>query len=356
MTQKKIGWSGQSIQIWDLAVGLRERGHEVFLVAQPGSAFSEKARAAGFPLFEFKMKGWAQLPTAVRLASLLRKHKIDLLHCHDARDHQIGCLAARLGGARALVRTKHNMLPLRNRFSRLVYGPLTSHLISVSDAVKEMLVSCGMPPEHVTTVYNFADTTKFMPKPADPKLKAALGIPDRARVVGTVGRLHISKGIAELIAAIPAVVKQCDDARFLLVGGRQEQWEPLAEELGIRDRIVFTGSVSNVTDYLALMDVAVFPTYREAFGLAILEAMATRRAVAASRVGAVPEIIEHETHGLLFEPRSAESMAQAVIRLLEDAELRARVATAAFEKASVTFTRDRCLSGTEKAYELALKN
>lgn len=357
ITQKKRRWGGQAQHALDLARGLRERGHDVFPVAQPGSEFSRRARDEGFPVFEVLMISAlsAQLQTIWQLARFLRRERIDVLHCHDPRDHQMGCVAAPLGGARALVRTKHNHHPPRNILSRWYHGPLTSHLIAVSHFVERIMVEGGIAPDHITTVHHFIDEQEFRPKPPDPALKSALGLDGEEPIVGTVGRLHTRKGIEELVRAIPGISAQRPDVRFLLVGGHQEKWQELAAELGVAERIVFTGAVSNVADHLRLMDVTAFPSRDEAFGLVVLEAMTAQRAIIGTRVGGIPEMIEHEKNGLLIDAYQPDQLGSAILRLLEDPTLRTTLALEARKTASERFTRSRSLEKTESIYQAALK-
>ncbi len=352
LTQKKMRWGGQANHVFELAKGLRERGHEVFAVAQPGSEFSRRAGAAQFQVEEIRMTSGlaAQIGSTVRLARFLKRNRIEVLHCHDPRDHQLGCFAAPLGGVRALVRTKHNVLPLRNAVSRWLSRSRTSKLISVSDAVARVLVESGIERDHIVTIYNFIDTGELAPAPGDPELRASLGLRPGAPVIGSLGRLHRSKGIADLMHAIPALAREFPDLQVLLVGGGNEKWEQLARELGVADRCHFPGRVSGVAQLLRLMDVVVYPTLREAFGLAILEAMATQRAVVATRVGGIPELIKNEVSGLLVEPGSPEAIRAAVARLLADDGLRASLGAKACRTATSEFSRQRSLEQTEQVY------
>ena len=144
------------------------------------------------------------------------------------------------------------------------------------------------------------------------------------------------------------------DVRFLFVGGHHEKWQTLAEELGVARRIVFTGAVSNVADHLRLMDVTVFPSRDEAFGLVVLEAMTAQRAIVTTRVGGIPEMVEHERNGLLVEPRNPNQVAQAIVRLLQTPALREALAFEARKTATEKFSRERSLDETERVYRTAL--
>jgi glycosyltransferase involved in cell wall biosynthesis len=360
MLQKKVRWAGQPHHVLDVAIGLRERGHDVFLVSQTGSEFSARAKAAGFSVYELaftsktsRMSLAVQFTAVLRLARFLRRHRIEILHCHDSRDHQIGCVAAALIGI-PLIRTKHNILPLRNAGSRWVNGSRTSHLIGVCEAVRRQLLEDGIAPDHVTTVHNFVNAETCGARPPNLKLRRALSCPEGVPIVGTVGRLHRAKGIGDLIRAMPTIVAASPKVRFLLVGGSYLWWPPMVEKLGLEDRCVFTGTVPDVIDFLGLIDVVVFPTLREAFSLAILEAMCSGRAVVATRVGGIPELIHHEVNGLLVDPERPDQLAEAVLRLLHDVDLRRTLAIQGQKSATEIFTKDRCLDGTERVYRKVL--
>jgi glycosyltransferase involved in cell wall biosynthesis len=360
LIQKKVRWAGQPHHVLALAIGLRELGHQIFLVSQPGSEFAARATEAGFAIFDLPMtssRSMMSLPlqaaAVIKLTRFVRQHQIEILHCHDSRDHQIGCVVAALTGVR-LIRTKHNTLPLLNAGSRWVYGPRSSHLIAVAEAVRQGLIRDGIDPDHVTTVHNFVDSETYRARSPDPELRRALSFPEGAPIIGTLGRLHRAKGIGDLVRAMPAIISEAPEARFLLVGGSYLWWPPMVKELGLEDRCVFTGSVPNVTDFLSLMDVVVFPTLREALSLSILEAMCAARAVVATNVGGNPELIRHDVDGLLIEPERPDQIAAAVSRLLQDADLRHTLAMKGQETATKLFTKERCLEATESVYRKTL--
>jgi len=138
--------------------------------------------------------------------------------------------------------------------------------------------------------------------------------------VGVVARLEPEKGHPTLLQAWPAVLRAVPNAALLVVGegSRYAELERLAASLRIAHRVVFTGRRDDVPSVTAALDVAVLPSYREAQGLSILEAMALSRPVVASRVGGIPEVIEDGVSGLLVPPRDPEALAGAIIRLLKD--------------------------------------
>ena len=128
-----------------------------------------------------------------------------------------------------------------------------------------------------------------------------------SQIVGVVARLEPEKGHPTLLEAWPLVLRAVPDAYLLIVGegSRRDALEAQARELRIAHRVVFTGRRDDVPAVTAALDVAVLPSYREAQGLVILEAMALSRPVVASNVGGIPEMIEDGVTGLLVPPHDA---------------------------------------------------
>ncbi len=125
-----------------------------------------------------------------------------------------------------------------------------------------------------------------------------------SQIVGVVARLEPEKGHPTLLEAWPLVLRACPDTYLLIVGegSRRDALEAQARELRIAHRVVFTGRRDDVPAVTAALDVAVLPSYREAQGMVILEAMALSRPVVASNVGGIPEMIEDGVTGLLVPP------------------------------------------------------
>jgi glycogen(starch) synthase len=178
-----------------------------------------------------------------------------------------------------------------------------------------------------------------------------------------VGRFVDRKGIRELLAAIPTILEQVPQARFILVGGHRgvgpeemESWW-LPPQLGSnRDRIRFTGWLSQEeTDQCyGASDILVVPSWYEPFGMVVLEGMLHGMAIAASSVGGPGEILEHESTGLLFQARNPDALAGAVIRLLQDVVFRRRLGEAAAEEVRRRWLWPSVIGGVRAAYALAV--
>ena len=160
------------------------------------------------------------------------------------------------------------------------------------------------------------------------QLRESLGIPQDAFVVGTLGRLAQVKGQDDLLRAIARLETL---PWLLLVGAGEEEanLRVLAQELGISQRVVFSGWRQDTGDVLRSMDLFAFPSLNEGMGKALVEAMYLRRPVVSTHVGGIPHLLEDGCHGVLVAPRSVSELAQAIDRLMADRTLSKELGEAA---------------------------
>jgi glycosyltransferase involved in cell wall biosynthesis len=174
-----------------------------------------------------------------------------------------------------------------------------------------------------------------------------------AALVGVVARLAPEKGHPTLLDAWPQVLQQVPNAYLLIVGegGQREALEQQAAERRIAHRVVFTGRRDDVPAVTAALDVAVLPSYREAQGLTVLEAMALGRPVVASNVGGIPEMIDDGISGLLVPPHDAPALAAAISRLLLDHPYADTLARAGHDVVHERFCVEQMVRAIETIYD-----
>ncbi len=221
-----------------------------------------------------------------------------------------------------LVATIHSSR-IRSNEDQQILRELTPHmdrLIAVSKAIEHKLVDEGRTSVPVTLIYNGVDLQRYDHQEPCCTLPEEYGMEPGSQIVGVVARLEPEKGHPTLLEAWPQVLRAVPDAYLLVVGegSRRDALEAQARELRIAHRVVFTGRRDDVPAVTAALDVAVLPSYREAQGLTILEAMALSRPVVASNVGGIPEMIEDGVTGLLVPPHDPDALAAAIVRLLRD--------------------------------------
>jgi glycosyltransferase involved in cell wall biosynthesis len=349
---RQRSWSGQVARVHRVARALCENGHDLLLVTHPGSRLEERARRDGLPVRALPLRGAAFYASAPRFLRLLSGRRIDVLHCHGARDHQLAWLARRLGLAAHLVRTKHNHTPLRRGgWSRALYAGC-SRVVTVSEHARERLAADGVDPRRIETIPDAVDVGRFAPRAPDEALRRELGLePDRP-VVGHVSRLSPRKGVEELLRAVRLLRDQGRDAgaEVLVLGGASDAWRALARELGLSERIHFGGFREQVAPVLSLCGVFAYPSHQEALGIAALEAMAMQVPVVAGDVGGLREAVTPEV-GVRVPPGDPGALADALSALLADPERRRRLGRAGRERVLAHFSDAALVARTLALYE-----
>jgi glycosyltransferase involved in cell wall biosynthesis len=290
----------------------------------PGSAERRIARL-GYPVHVLDEPDDAIAVGAV--AALLADLRPEVVHNHMYRAELVGTRAA-LALAEAgrprpyIVGTVHSSR-VRSPEDHEVLRRLTprmDRLIAVSRAIEQKIAQERPSAVPVSLIYNGVDLVRYNHTDPCCTLREEYGLPEAAQIVGVVARLEPEKGHPTLLEAWPSVLRRVPLARLLVVGegSRRSELEAQAAALGLDGTVVFTGRRDDVPAVTAALDVAVLPSYREAQGLAILEAMALSRPVVASAVGGIPEMIENGRTGLLVPPHDAAALADAIVRLLTD--------------------------------------
>jgi L-malate glycosyltransferase len=325
-----------------LARSARDRGDAVSFVVPEHGPFVEQARREGFTVALIDVGRTYRLDGMVRLARLLRREHANVLHTHTlAAANALGRLAGRLAHV-PVVSHLHIANHFRPATRPLLAGidnttaRLAAALVAVSEDTRRAYVEQGYPPR-IRVVYNGVDLA-----PGDANgLREELAIPAHAPLVAEVGRLCDVKGQRELIDAI----RRVPEAHAVLVGadlehgGAYEQaLRRRADELGVADRVVFTGRRADAARVLAAADVVALPSWTEGLPLVVLEAMALGRAVVATRVGGTPELVIEGETGLLVPPRDAGALADALRRVLSDDALRQRLGDAGRRRVEERFS------------------
>lgn len=284
------------------------------------------------------------------IPALLGDQQIDIIHSHcQFGDIAALLLASRLK-AKKLVRTVHNerewpKRPLRRIFlTQLAFPWLFDAEIGVSQQVVDMLNQRPMIKlcrHNAIRIYNALNLERFENLVVDRESKRqSLGIAEEDLVVGSVGRLTLQKGYAVLLDAAKQVLTIKSNVKFLIVGtGELENHLKMyARQLGIEEHILFTGSRNDVEELLHVMDLFVNSSLWEGLPTVILESMAARIPVVATRVSGNAELIDHERTGLLVPPSDPIALANAINRFLEHRDIALACAENAHSQVKMRFS------------------
>jgi len=352
---------GAQEHVYNLATRIDRARYDVSVCSlTPGSAI-RKLERAGIPVCVIEASDDAEAVEAV--AAHLAAVGADVVHNHMYHAEVIGTQAAwRIAAAGRrrpyVVGTVHSSR-IRSDEDKAILRRLTAridHLIAVSSSIVRKIDDEGRHGAPVSLIYNGIDLERYDHQVPCCTLREEYGLPPEGPMVGVVARLEPEKGHPTLLEAWPRVLAAFPDASLLIVGegSRCEKLGEQARALGIERSVVFTGRRDDVPAVTKSLDVAVLPSYREAQGLTILEAMALSRPVVASNVGGIPEMIEDGKTGLLVPPHDPVALADAIVRLLVDHPLADTLGKAGHDLVHDRFCVELMARAVETIYDEAL--
>jgi glycosyltransferase involved in cell wall biosynthesis len=300
-------------------------------------------------------------------ARFLRRHPFDIVHTHSSKAGITARFAAHRAHVPIIVHTIHGT-PFRRELNSLVSrmairlertAALRTHrLIAVADLVKQEFLDAGIcAAEKIETIYSGIDFRPFDVPIDVEQTKRALTIPHDHYVVGTVGYLFEHKGHRYLIDAARHVLRVTPNVTFIIAGEgpARAQLEARIAAAGLRRNVLLLGERRDVAELLAIMDVYVQPSLAEGLGRSLTEALYATRAVVATAINAVPEVVEHERTGLLVTPRSVPALAAAINRLLADPDMRRMLGDHGRRRVASTFGADIMIERIDHLYQRLLQ-
>ncbi len=304
----------------------KERFNVIFIYLSGYGVEKNLIEEAGYEVFylsNFKRVNSSRFSILFRLVKILKKHNVDILHCHAHKSMVYGTIAAVLAKTPVVMAHVHGLgrsRYLRRKLTNFLLFRKIDRIICVANSVREDVLENNwlLPGEKISVLENSVDYERF----ADVSIskedaKRILGLPSDAFVFGTIGRLAPTKGLPYLIEAFPEVKKHKRSAHLVLLGdGRSRvELEKQVASTPCCDSIHFFGHRENIEQLLRGMDVFVLSSIAEGMPRAILEAMAAGVPCIVTYVVGIPEIINNENMGILVPPKDSEALAQAMIRI-----------------------------------------
>jgi glycosyltransferase involved in cell wall biosynthesis len=309
------------------------------------------------------MYGPSTARQGVALARLLRRHRVDVFHAHDAYSNVFGVPWARLAGSRVIASRRwwEGLPGLAWRLASRTGYRLAHVVLANSESVARLLIAEGVPPGKVAVVRNFVDASAFVRPTTKERaaLRQSMGLSDARPVIGIVANLSPVKDHASLLRAVVHLVPAWPTLRVVLVGddgGCRKALEELARNLGIADQVVFAGPRPNRPNLHHHFDVSVLCSRSEALPNSILEAMAAGRPVVAADVGGCADAVVDGETGVLVPPANPERLADVIGGLLADPERRQAMGEAAHRRALARYSATSSLAALESLYERMLSS
>lgn len=302
------------------------------------------------------------LSSLVIVSAIMRRSKADIIHV-NSDDIAVRSFLAASFVRKPVVHHVHSILKLTLETLILFWTiDMPFRTICVSNAARRPLLRWSKDIGRVKTVYNGADLSLFDGQSDADRLKQlSKSLKLDNLVVGIVGRFDPSKGHETFLDAASKVIDSIEGVSFLVVGSwvldfekpRVDFLKQYAKNLGLQDKVIFTGFIANVKDYYHLMDIVVVPSLEEPFALVPLEAMACRRPVIGTNSGGTPELIKDGITGILVPPKDPDALSQAIVGLFKDRDLRQRLSSEGRKIVEEFFNGERFISDMESAYKEA---
>jgi glycosyltransferase involved in cell wall biosynthesis len=356
-----LGVGGAEVLVDQMVRRMSERFRCVVAVLDEVGEIGQKLIADGFDVELLERRPGIDRRCARRLREFARRQHAAILHAHQYTPFFQSLLSRGVTGRRPIVFTEHGRhvpdLPSRKR--TLVNRMLLrrgDRLIGCGNSVREALIANeGLPARRVEVIHNGVDLAAFGTPSQDArsKVRSEFGIAEADPLAVMVARLHALKDHETALRAIELARRSIPDLKLLIVGDgdRRQQIQESIGRLNLTGAAIPAGARSDVPDLLAAADLFLLTSISEGIPLTVIEAMAAGRPVVATAVGGLPELVQPGLTGALAAAGDAESLANHLVRLCGDAELRAEQGRAGRDLAHRQFGLDVMLRRYEQVYD-----
>jgi len=336
----------------------------VFKNAQnPHIELAELARLHNLDAKVFECRGPLDLKAAFSIREFIKRNGVKIVHSHGCKANFYALLSTRfINNNLALSATCYPWNDITYSFKGKLYSYLDKswlnrfdRIITDSDETRLEILRRGLPRTKVLTIDNGIDVSRFENIIDTSEVQKTFGIKTQQEIIGTIGRLSEEKGHFLFIEMARELLEDFPNLSFLIVGDGplKEKLQKKVSELGLQEHILFTGIRSDIPEILSVIDIFVLPSLSEGLPMVLLEAMAAKKPVVATNVGAVPRVITHNETGIIVRP-DVRDLKDGVIVLLKDKTKAKRLGWKAYCKIKEQFSSTRMAQKYIEVYEQVL--
>ncbi|MEP0860921.1 MAG: glycosyltransferase family 4 protein [Ignavibacterium sp.] len=358
-------WGGMEMITLTFVKELLKRNIQVELLCLKESRIHVEACTSGIITHPVKASGYFHPFTVIKVGYLIRKGRFSLIHTQASKDLWILVPALRIIKSNIplfLTKQVGSFIVKKDLLHRFLYNRVTK-AFAISRVIKKNLIeTTPLDEKKIELVFNGIDTEKFNPTNADrKKVREEFSIADNELLIGMLARFSPGKGHEEFLMAAKILSAKFDNLKFIIVGeasrGEDEyatSIKKLATDMGLTN-VIFAGFRSDTPDVLSAMDIFVFPSHAEAFGIALAEAHSMALPSVCSNSDGVLDIAVDGESSLLFETKNADDLADKLEVLIKDAQLRERFGVNARKRAKELFDLNVIMQNTIAHYKNSLK-
>ncbi len=346
----------------ELVAIVRELDHDRFdpvVVCSDHGPLFQELKSIGVRTVILPLPAWRKvryfpflLSATYRLYRFLNKENIQLLHVNDIWWVPQAYWASCFLGIPWIAHVRQEIEPKKASKYRLKKADL---IVAMSSQIKDQLEQGGIESSKIRILYSGVDAAKQVPNSEKEKVLNQCNIRSDQPVIGTVANLYPRKGYEYLLAALVQVCEAFPDVVCLIIGEGDQQYKEKLKKLVAQENlgknVLFLGHQPNVRPYLSAMNLMVLPSIMEGLGIVLLEAMAMGKAIIATRVGGIPDVVVDGVTGVLVEPQNSKALGKEIIRLLKNPEKSAQLGKAGYHRVCNQFSIEQMITQLLKYYD-----
>ena len=352
------GWGGQEIRVLQETLLLLEREYKVSLVCQIGSPLEKHCTAISDPKFCLKpipMEKAMSLKAFIAIYRYVSTNNFDIIHTHSSIDSWLGGVVGKLLGV-PVIRTRHVSLPVNDFFpNHLLYSHIPQRILTsgsiISDVMKQ--IRC-VDSNKVVSISAGVDLRRFNSNISGEKIRKELKINKDQLLIGKIGVIRGWKGHNYFLEGIPLILKNIPEAKFVIVGDGPgfEEIKSKIKLAGLENKVDMLGHRDDIPEIMAALDVQVLASFDgEGTPQVIPQAFAMKTPIVATKIASIPELLGNGERGVLIEPKNALSLAEGVLKLVRNPEIKNRMIENANLFCRAELTVDKMMDATISIYE-----
>ncbi|MFC2103578.1 glycosyltransferase family 4 protein [Bacteroidota bacterium] len=348
-------YAGGEIWMITLAKELLKKGYKVTLVCPPDAEMIEHTKESEIEVHPIKMSGDFNPKTIFQLKTIFKQSNINIVFANVGKDIRLAGLAAKfITGVSVIALHQVDRAIKNNLRYRFTYNFLADIIIVNSLATKNTMMKSApwLIDKKIQVVYHGIDAAKYNKENAT-CLRNSLGLVDEDFIIGFVGRLNVQKGIKYMLDAFKLVTDKYKNAHLLIAGtgDLENTIRDFASKFNLENKIHLLGFRTDIHNLMRAFDVFLLPSLWEGFGIVLIEAMAAGKACVATSTSSIPEIVEDGISGILVPPENAESIADALKKLISDPIKREEFGKEGQKIVQQKFTIERMINDYEKLFQ-----